>query len=208
MDASLHVVHHTGSRRDGWSGLRKHWMPGISTAPPSRKLPGHVRLTCWRVWPGVLQVMIWDDHQSRCIGELSFRSEVRAVCLRRDRIVVVLEHKVYVYNFADLKLLQQIDTIANPAGLCCLSPDAKSAVLACPGQRSGQVRVELYESKRARFVAAHNAALACMALTLDGQRLATASSKGTLIRIFNTADCTKLQEVLSVHACADAAGIR
>lgn len=36
------------------------------------------------------KVMIWDDHQSRCIGELSFRVEVRAVRLRRDKIVVVL----------------------------------------------------------------------------------------------------------------------
>lgn len=34
-------------------------------------------------------VIIWDDHQSRCIGEFSFRSEVRAVKLRKDRVVIV-----------------------------------------------------------------------------------------------------------------------
>ncbi|KAJ6401079.1 hypothetical protein OIU84_016490 [Salix udensis] len=72
------------------------------------------------------KVMIWDDHQSRCIGELSFRSEVRSVKLRRDRIIVVLEQKIFVYNFADLKLLHQIETIANPKGLCAVSHGAGS----------------------------------------------------------------------------------
>lgn len=40
------------------------------------------------------QVMIYDDHQGRAIGELSFRNTVRTVRLRKDRIAVALEHKV------------------------------------------------------------------------------------------------------------------
>ncbi|KAE8009542.1 hypothetical protein FH972_005974 [Carpinus fangiana] len=139
--------------------------------------------------------MIWDDHQGRCIGELSFRSEVRSVRLRRDRIVVVLEQKVYVYNFADLKLLHQIETIANPKGLCAVSQSAASLVLVCPGLQKGQVRVEHYASKRTKFIMAHDSRIACFALTPDGQLLATASSKGTLVRIFNTVDGTLVQEV-------------
>eukprot|EP00239_Pterosperma_sp_CCMP1384_P003863 CAMPEP_0197843402 /NCGR_PEP_ID=MMETSP1438-20131217/278_1 /TAXON_ID=1461541 /ORGANISM="Pterosperma sp., Strain CCMP1384" /LENGTH=380 /DNA_ID=CAMNT_0043453525 /DNA_START=135 /DNA_END=1277 /DNA_ORIENTATION=+ len=140
------------------------------------------------------KVMIWDDHQGRCIGELSFRSEVRGVRLRRDRIVVVLEHKIYVYNFADLKLLHQIETIANQKGICALSPNSSQTVLACPGLHRGEVRVELYDVKKTRFITAHDGALSCIALTLDGTRLATASEKGTLVRVFDSAAATKLQE--------------
>ncbi|RDX86125.1 Autophagy-related protein 18a, partial [Mucuna pruriens] len=141
------------------------------------------------------KVMIWDDHQSRCIGELSFRSEVKGVRLRRDRIVVVLAHKIFVYNFADLKVLHQIETIANPKGLCDLSHVSATMVLVCPGLQKGQVRVEHYASKKTKFITAHDSRIACFALTHDGRLLATASSKGTLVRLFNTLDGSLLQEV-------------
>ncbi|KAJ0742712.1 putative transcription factor WD40-like family [Helianthus annuus] len=141
------------------------------------------------------KVMIWDDHKSRCIGELSFRSEVRGVRLRRDRIVVVLEQKILVYNFADLKLLHQIETFANPKGLCEVSQGSSNFVLVCPGLQKGQVRVEHYGLKKTKFILAHDSRIACFTLAQDGHIIATASSKGTLIRIFDTHDGTLLQEV-------------
>ena len=68
-------------------------------------------------------------------------------------------------------------------------------VLVCPGLQKGQVRIEHYASKRTKFVLAHDSRIACFALTQDGSLLATASSKGTLVRIFNTVDGTLRQEV-------------
>ncbi|XP_050917616.1 autophagy-related protein 18a isoform X3 [Lathyrus oleraceus] len=141
------------------------------------------------------KVMIWDDHQGTCIGELSFRSPVSGVRLRRDRIIVVVEQKIFVYNFADLKLLHQIETIANPKGLCEVSHLTDSLVLACPGLHKGQIRIEHFSQKRTKFISAHDSRIACFALTLDGQFIATASTKGTLIRIYDAELGTLLQEV-------------
>jgi WD repeat-containing protein 45 len=141
------------------------------------------------------KVMIWDDHQSRCIGELSFRSPVRGVRLHRDRIVVVLEKKVFVYNFADLKLVHQIDTAPNPKGLCAVSQQPGSIVLVCPGAQKGQIRVEHYGAKKTKFINAHASGVACFALSQDGRLIATASTKGTLVRIFSAAEGNLLQEV-------------
>lgn len=44
-----------------------------------------------------------------------------------------------MYNFADLKLLHQIETLSNPRGLVAVSSTAESTVLACPGLHLGQV---------------------------------------------------------------------
>ncbi|GMY21111.1 autophagy-related protein 18a-like [Fagus crenata] len=142
------------------------------------------------------KAFIWDDHASRCFGELSFRSEVKSVRLRRDRIVVVLAQKVFVYDFVGFKLLHQIETASNPIGLCEVSQaPGPNMVLVCPGLQTGQVRVDDYGSKRTRFIHAHDSMLACLALTQDGRFVATASSRGTLVRVFNAFDGSLIQEV-------------
>jgi len=106
-----------------------------------------------------------------------------------------LEYKIYVYNFADLKLVDHIETTANPKGLCALCPYSSNTVLVCPGLQRGHVRVELYDKKKYTLIPAHETNLACFALNFDGTRLATASEKGTLIRIFDTSTGAALQEL-------------
>ena len=100
--------------------------------------------------------------------------------------MVVLEKKIYVYNFADLKLVDHIETTTNTKGICALCPSTTNTVLACPGLQRGHVRVELYDIRKTTLIPAHETDLACIALSLDGMRLATASDKGTLVRVFDT----------------------
>ena len=53
--------------------------------------------------------------------------------------------------------------------------------------------MELYDVRRTKFIQAHSSGLACLALALNGKLLATASDRGTLVRIYATADGSKLQ---------------
>ncbi|KAJ0979844.1 hypothetical protein J5N97_015318 [Dioscorea zingiberensis] len=142
------------------------------------------------------KIMIWDNLVSSFVGEIVLRSDVSGVRLRRDHIVVVCHQKIIVYNFANLKLVQEIATLQNPKGLCALSQQKGSLVLVCPGVYKGQLRVDHYGSpRRTRFIFAHNSSIACFALSQDGDLLATASSKGTLIRVFSTSNGSLLQEL-------------
>jgi len=141
------------------------------------------------------KVMIWDDLQNRCIGELMFKSEVHAVKLRRDRIVVVLLTKVYVYRFKDLSLIDTKQTITNPKGLISLCPDPNNNVLAIPGQQKGSIQIELYSISKFTLIKAHESELAQFALNIDGSKIASASDKGTLIRLWDTSTGALLKEL-------------
>lgn len=141
------------------------------------------------------KVLLWDDHQYKCIGELSFKTFVKAVKLRKDKVVVVLESRIYVYNFADLRLIDAIETCLNTEGLCALSSDPAISVLATPDKNKGSVKVTIYEKNDSKIINAHTNSVSYMALNFSGSLLATASDKGTLIRLFSTEDGSALQEV-------------
>lgn len=140
------------------------------------------------------KVMIWDDYQNKCIAELEFKNEVKAVKLRRDKIVVVLENKAYVYNFADLQLLEQMETCSNPKGLCALSPSSNT-VLVVPGQQPGSVHIRAFDLNISHTIQAHTNALTQLVLNVEGTLLATSSEKGTLIRVFDVKTGEKIKEL-------------
>lgn len=140
------------------------------------------------------RVLIWDDHLPKEIGELSFRQVVLRIKLRKDAIAVALRDRVYVYHLADLSLRDKIYTADNPHGLLCLSTQIQNMVLACPSVSLGHVRVELYGLRKTQLMEAHETDLRGLVLTADGSKLATASVKGTIIRVWDVNNGTCLQE--------------
>jgi len=140
------------------------------------------------------RVLIWDDHLPKEIGELSFRQIVLRVKLRKDAIAVALRDRVYVYHLADLSLRDKIYTADNPYGLLSLSTHVQDMVLACPSVTKGHVRVELYGLRKTMLIEAHESTLRALVLTADGGKLATASHKGTIVRVWDVATSQNICE--------------
>lgn len=140
------------------------------------------------------KVMLWDEHQSKCIGELTFKTNVKAIKLRRDKIVVVLESRVYIYQIPEIKLLDVIDTHQNPDGICALTPK-DATILACPDKKKGYIRIVNYDTNSNIECKAHESGVYALAISHDGKLCATASDKGTLIRVFTIEGAKLLQEL-------------
>ncbi|KAJ1928319.1 Phosphatidylinositol 3,5-bisphosphate-binding protein [Tieghemiomyces parasiticus] len=174
------------------------------------------------------KVILWDDSKHEVKARLEFKSEVRAVRMRRDRIVVVLLTKVSVYSLSVVpQLLHSFETVENEAGVVALSSDNQASILAVPGRQDGYIQVidlnsfftpptrSATETPRAgrlttparggsyaptmsanvSIITAHTTRLSCLAINAEGTKLASASEKGTLVRVFHAGSGKLLNEL-------------
>ncbi|KAJ7664432.1 WD40 repeat-like protein [Mycena polygramma] len=166
--------------------------------------------------PRKLQIV--NTKRQSMICELLFPSSILAVKLNRKTLVIVLETEIYVYDISNMRLLHVIETLPNPDAICALSPSADAPYLAYPAplpspsladaatstsspaanaSATGCGDVLLFSTRAlvpANAVRAHRSPLAILALSANGGLLATASVKGTVIRVFATPSLDKLYE--------------
>lgn len=131
------------------------------------------------------------------VGEIQVSKPVKCVklhkqayvyyfALQQNSVVVVLEDKVCIY---DHELKQSyptpLDSHKNVNGICAMCPDADKPLIAFPYVTKGTVRVENLATKSKTIIQAHEGDITCLALSRDGTLLATASDKGTLIRVYD-----------------------
>lgn len=104
---------------------------------------------------------------------------------------------LYIHNIRDMKILHTIrDTPLNEKGIMALSVSGDNSFLAYPGSSTvGQVQVfDAFNLQAKIVIHAHASPLAALAFNMAGTLLATASSKGTVIRVFRTDDGSRLFE--------------
>nr|XP_006822202.1 PREDICTED: WD repeat domain phosphoinositide-interacting protein 4-like [Saccoglossus kowalevskii] len=142
-------------------------------------------------------VLIWDDIQKKFVLELTFPLPVIGVRLHTagNKIAIILEKRIYVYSFPNKPVkLFSFDTRENPNGLCEISCSTENPILAFPGHKCGSLQIfnlnatEQGSSSSPINISAHQNEIACIAINQRGNRVATASKKGTLIRVFNVQD--------------------
>ncbi|KAL5341589.1 autophagy-related protein 18 [Aspergillus crustosus] len=164
------------------------------------------------------RLQITNTKRQSTICELTFPTTVLSVKLNRKRLVIVLEDQIYLYDIQTMKLLYTIETSPNPNAICALSPSSDNCYLAYPlpqkaapssfnppahappgnthvSPTSGEVLIfDTLKLEAINVIEAHRSPLACITLNADGTLIATASDKGTIIRVFSVPDGHKLYQ--------------
>ncbi|KAI1077553.1 WD40-repeat-containing domain protein [Whalleya microplaca] len=137
------------------------------------------------------KVIIWDDSKGKTALEIATLTAVRGVQISKTRVAVALQNSVRVYAFQKPpQPLARYETADNLLGLCCLT----DKYLVFPGRTPGQVQVVHIETESVSIIPAHSSNLRALQISSDGELIATASEKGTIIRIFSTSSCAKIAE--------------
>ncbi|XP_055638724.1 WD repeat domain phosphoinositide-interacting protein 2-like isoform X2 [Toxorhynchites rutilus septentrionalis] len=128
------------------------------------------------------------------ICNYSYPSDILSVKLNRSRLVVCLVDSIYIHNIRDMRLLHSIKNMpSNPAGLCTLS---LSSHLAYPiSTAAGELQIFDAGNLTSRLkIKAHDSPLSAMNFSFNGTLLATASEKGTVIRVYCVKNGQKVHE--------------
>ncbi|KAI8608498.1 WD40-repeat-containing domain protein [Chytriomyces sp. MP71] len=148
-------------------------------------------------------VCVYDDLKQRIVLRLAHASRVLKATLTDTRIIVVLLTAVNVYTFGPHPvLLYTFPTHTNDDAIMEVSStyaaNSSKAVLAFLGRSTGHVQFCILDTASIAnntftpaipvvdIIPAHSSDIKCIALDSTGCLLATASSNGTLIRVFDT----------------------
>ncbi|KAM0821881.1 hypothetical protein ACQ4PT_071884 [Festuca glaucescens] len=131
----------------------------------------------------------------------SHHRTVGGIRLQGEYMLVAGEEKARLYFGGSRE--KDVTTGPNPLGLCAMAAGTTEGQgtgsslvsYALPRKLLGEVQVRRRRTPGSVDVRAHDSAVACIALSRDGRLLATAGTRGTLVRVFSTADGSKLQEL-------------
>ncbi|XP_061604170.1 WD repeat domain phosphoinositide-interacting protein 1 isoform X4 [Phyllopteryx taeniolatus] len=131
------------------------------------------------------------------ICNYSYPNNILAVKLNRHRLAVCLVDSIYIHNIKDMKLLKTLLNIpSNPSGLCALSTNHSNSYLAYPGNATmGEIIVyDANNMSTVTMVPAHDSPLAALCFNASATKLASASERGTVIRVFSIPEGLRLFE--------------
>ncbi|KAF1774886.1 WD40-repeat-containing domain [Phytophthora cactorum] len=124
------------------------------------------------------RLRVWNTKTGAAICDLNFVTAVLAVRMNRQRLVAVLERKIYIFDISTMKILETLDTSPNPKALCVLSPHDNGHLAFPSGASPGEI--VLYDANNLSVLNAFMPTVYCLAFNESSTILCASSDTGTI----------------------------
>lgn len=137
--------------------------------------------------------ILWDDAKKKSVIDINVHEPVKNVLINRDKIVLVLQNKLCIFNYAGI-LLETKETYCNERGLCTMSLNDDVPIILTLGTKKGSVGIWNLNKDTFTEIDAHQSKIVALAITVDGSMIATASETGTVIKVYSSETGSLLYE--------------
>lgn len=149
---------------------------------------------------GPNKVILWDELHQKVVNQLIVSSNVKNIKIKRTKIFIIEEDKIKVFTLGNYEKIDSLKTYVNRNGIFGISLEPKLNIIAYPSPDIGKIIIKDYDNKKdgnfnVNCINAHKNEIIALVMNYDGSLIASASEKGTIIKIFKTKDGTLLQEL-------------
>ena len=160
------------------------------------------------------KLLIWDDKAGKEIYEFRFNSYVLNCFIKLKYIFIFCKDTINIISLQTMKTVEIILTIDNPDGVGTISSAIDKYILSWPDLAKGKIALKDFSELKSSSVTlsalsheqnslfkqklsfrVHESGISLLKLNDDGSKLATASKRGTIIRIIDTINACVIQEL-------------
>lgn len=141
-------------------------------------------------------LIFWDDKTNDTTGMLTLKHNINKIKTRKDLIYVLHDVHVHIISMESLQIVKKVDTRGNAMAIFACSYADSLKVIAYPSadRAAGYFTMYNVHNEKLMYINAHNHDVECIEMDYNGTVVASASKKGTIIRVFKVKDGTVLQE--------------
>jgi len=140
------------------------------------------------------KVILWDDYQTKVLYEFKLTSSIKNLKLKKEKIIIVCEQRIYVYSTDKYKLIQTIETSKNELGIIGVNTDADINIMGFPIFPEGFIKVQSDEQSQEVDIHVDDGLISYIGINSDGTLVASACNKGQIIRVFYISNGKFLEE--------------
>lgn len=141
-------------------------------------------------------IMFYDDKMNETTGELDLKYNINKLKMRKDSIYILHDNQLQVFSLESMQVTRRIETRLNPYSIfaCSYHENTRLVAYPSPDRDSGFFTVKNLANDKQMVIDAHSHDIECIDMDYNGTVIASASKKGTIIRVFRLKDGSVLQE--------------